>query len=183
MKVLDLGCGNARLYQFLSKKRIDYLGIDPSKTLTNLNKKNYPGTRFEIGDGLDLKYKNKFDIIISIAVLHHIPSKELELNFLQNCHKALKPNGKLFLTVWNRWQDKFKKYFSMTKLYSDMTKNDLIVPWKNTKSKRFIHAFTKEGLKNLAKKSGFSNINCYYSDKNGEANKNKGLNISLIARK
>jgi tRNA (uracil-5-)-methyltransferase TRM9 len=181
--VLDLGCGNARLYQKFTKKKINYLGIDLSKKLIAYDKKDYPDVKFEIGNGLNLKYINKFDYIISIAVLHHIPGRKLQIKFLRNCYDALKPNGKLCLTVWSRWQDKYKKYFLITKPYPDMAKNDLIVPWENTKYKRFIHAFTKKELENLAKNSSFLNTDCYYSDKNGKTNKNNGLNIILTARK
>lgn len=197
-KVLDLGCGNTRLYQILADKEIDYLGIDPSKTLIKLNQTKYPEARFEIGDGLKIKYKNTFDYIISLAVLHHIPSEKLQLKFLKNIYHALRSKGKILLSVWNRHQDKYQKYFSQkyksaiiksnprqSALFSasvcELGRSDLIVPWKDSGYLRYIHAFTKEELIKLAKRAGFINIQCFYADKYGKSDKEKGLNIYLIA--
>lgn len=178
--VLDLGCGNARLYQILSNKSINYLGIDSSNSLINLDKKNYPEAKFKVGDGLKIKYKNKFDYIISIAVLHHVPSEELQIKFLTNCKKALKKDGILFLSVWNRWQAKYKKYFLDKKTFDDMNKADILVPWKGGKS-RFVHAFKINELKTLAKKAGFKKTVCFASAKGKQTDLNKALNIYLIA--
>ena len=181
--VLDLGCGNARLYQILRQINIDYLGIDPSKKLIQIDKTNYPDAKFKIGDALKLGYKNKFDYIVSIAVLQHIPSVKLQSKFLNNCYNSLKKNGKLVLTVWNRHQLRYEKYFLASKLYSDMQKNDLLVPWKDSGYSRYIHAFTTSELANLAKNVGFKDIKCYYIGKNTTSDKQNGLNILLTASK
>lgn len=181
--VLDLGCGNARLYQILRQINIDYLGIDPSKKLIEINKTNYPDVKFEVGDALKLDYKNKFDYIFSIAVLQHIPSAELQSTFLQNCYNSLNKNGKLILTVWNRHQPKYKKYFLTERMYPDMLQNDLVVPWKDSGYSRYIHAFTVSELTKLAKDVGFKDIRCYYIDKNAISDKQNGLNIILTASK
>ncbi len=180
--VLDLGCGNARLYQIISKKSINYFGIDPSKKLIELNKKNYAKAQFKVGDGLKIKFKNKFDYIISIAVLHHIPSQKLQIEFLVNCKNALKPNGILFLSVWNRWQNKYRKYFNEPKPFSDMKQDDIIVPWKN-KYARYIHAFKTNELKLIAKKAGFKKVVCFASAKGQQTDLKNALNIYLMAQK
>lgn len=178
-QVLDLGCGNARLYQTLRDMKIDYLGIDTSKTLIKINQKKYPEARFEVGDSLSMKYKNRFNYIISLAVLHHIPSERLQLKFLKNIYQSLKTNGQILISVWNRHQNKYQKYINSPKPFKDMAKNDTIVPWRKSGYFRYIYAFTAIELKKLAQEAGFKKIKCYYADKYGKTDKNKGLNIYL----
>lgn len=181
--LLDLGCGNARLYQILEKKEIDYLGVDPSKSFIALDQKKYPKAKFQVSDGLTLNYSDKFNYVLSLAVLHHIPGDQLQQQFMNNIYKSLKPNGQIFLSVWNRWQNRYQKYFKTKKPFTDMEDSDLLVPWKNTKHSRFIHAFTETELYNLAKNTGFKKINIFYANKNGITNKNDGLNLYLTAIK
>ena len=198
--VLDLGCGNARLYQFLSNKSIKYLGIDVSKKLIALNRKKYPTIQFRVGDGLKfppeadqpLAEKNKFNYVISIAVLHHIPSEELQLKFLKNIYNALKPNGKTLITVWNRWQTKLlhrctdRTDITDTidkKILLGLDKNDQIIPWKQSKQFRYIHAFKPQELKNLAQKAGFKKTKVFSSKHGKITNLDSALNIYLEAEK
>jgi len=82
-KVLDLGCGNGRLYELFQDKTIDYCGVDFSEKLIDIAKKRYPQFKFQVADALNLPFPaDYFDKVFSIAVLHHIPSKELRLKFL-----------------------------------------------------------------------------------------------------
>jgi SAM-dependent methyltransferase len=218
--ILDLGCGNGRLYKQLSvvsfqlsdqKSEIKYTGIDPSKKLIEINKEKYPDAKFEVGDGLTLKDKNKYDYVFCLAVLHHIPSEKLQIKFLKNIHQALRPKGEALISVWNRWQPRYKKYFNekykkeiqykfspVPHWFSDLKSNETIVPWKQSGKFRFVHAFTDKELKDLAQKAGFTNIEVFYGDASqnqsealvkGNANKinksdkNNGLNVYLIASK
>lgn len=181
--ILDLGCGNARLYQILSNQSIKYLGIDSSKNLIAMNQERYGNNLFKIGDGLKLTIKNKFNYVISIAVLQHIPSKKLQLQFLKNIYTSLKPKGKILITIWNRWQDKYKKYFNTDKPFDDMDFADIMIPWRGNKNARFIHAFKPDELHQLAEESGFKNIKCFTSKYGRKTNINKGFNIYLIGKK
>lgn len=225
--ILDLGCGNGRLFSLFREKLgfngftnglkrmnksysrirenlgITYLGIDTSKKLIALNHKKYNirshqflnpfiSASFKVGDGLKIKYRNRFDYVICLAVLHHMPSKELQLKFLKNIHQALKPKGQALISVWNRWQPKYQ-FNNLTIQQSnnvldsinsqDLDKYDTIVPWRNSGKFRYIHTFTATELKELAQKTGFKNIDCFYADLSGKSNKNKGLNIYLIGKK
>lgn len=165
-KVLDLGCGNGRLFSVLKEKGIDYIGVDNSEGLIAEAKKKFPKTRFEIQDLLNLSFsENTFDKIYCIATLHHIPSNELRLKALEEMKRVLRPGGILILTVWNLWQRKtiWKSVIknNLLKLIGSakMDFNDILVPWKDKTGKvlvqRYIHLFTKKELKKSAKKTGF----------------------------
>lgn len=217
--VLDLGCGNGRLFALLHSKRgssgfnsgstqIKYIGTDPSKKFIELNNKKYvicenqpldpqeSAPVFRIGDGLTMNFNNEFDYIISIAVLHHIPSEELQLKFLKNIYQALKPGGKILISTWNRLNDKYRNYFTkeykqkvlyqfglVPESFSDLQYNDLIVPWRQSGHFRFIHTFEPEELKLLAQKAGFKNIRILVSKHGVKTDLKSALNIYMIGEK
>lgn len=157
-KVLDLGCGNGRLLEILKKKDIDYIGLDASKELLKIASKKYPEYKFLIGDVLDLPFDNNtFDIIFSIAVLHSIPGEESRLKAFSEIKRVLKKDGILTITVWNLWEE--EKYLPYIKSeVNDYDIGDALIPWKDAKgnilAERYYHAFKKEGLENLVKKTG-----------------------------
>ncbi len=154
-KLLDLGCGNGRMLQIF--KDIEYYGIDNSKNLIEIAKEKYPEADFQEGDVLNIPFpESSFDKIYSIAVLHHIPSKELRIRFFKEAKRVLKPNGFFILTVWNiSFKLVFKyallKMFGKTKL--DF--KDVFIPWGNV-YQRYIHCFTVKELEKTAKESGFN---------------------------
>ncbi len=162
-RVLDLGCGNGRLYKIFKDKKTDYVGVDNSSELIEIAKENYPHLDFRVADALRLPFPdNYFDKVYSIRALHCFPSKEFRLQFLAEAKRVLKPGGALVLTVWNVWecQDKqnllrlarstFLKIIGASKL--DF--GDTFVPWEG-EVQRYYHFFTKKELKDLTKKAGF----------------------------
>ncbi len=159
-KVLDLGCGNGRYMDFIKKNEGQYYGVDNSEELIKIAKQKYPQENFQVGDALVLPFENNFfDKIYSIAVLHHIPSKDFRLEFLQEAKRVLMPNSFLILTVWKfkRWQERLLllKYNILRVLgKSKLEKNDLFLLWQN-KIPRYYHFFSEAELKNLAKEAGF----------------------------
>jgi ubiquinone/menaquinone biosynthesis C-methylase UbiE len=166
MKVLDLGCGNGRLYEILKNKEIEYVGIDISEKLINIAKAKYSScaspshAQFIIGNGIKLPFKDhSFDMIYSIAVFHHLPSQALRIEFLKEAKRVLKKDGKIILIVWNLWQRKYFKLlvkYSLLKILhkSKLDWGDLYIPWQN-QHQRYHHAFTKKELKKLFIKTGF----------------------------
>lgn len=158
-KVLDLGCGNGRLFEALKEKQVDYTGVDNSKELLKIAQQKYPQANFQLVNGISLPFKDKtFDIIYCVAVLHHIPSKRLRKDFLLEAKRVLRPNGLMVATVWKLGQKKSNLLpkFTLKKLFSksDLDFGDVLVPWHN-KAMRFVHNFTNLGLKRLFKQAGF----------------------------
>jgi len=159
-KVLDLGCGNGRLLQIFKDIDINYTGVDNSEKLIEIAKKTYPSATFLVADALHLPFPSDcFDKIYSVAVLHHIPSEELRLKFLEEAKRVLRPQGLLILTVWDLWRGMglrlnlrsgFLKIFGR----SQMDFKDIFMPW-GKKRQRYIHCFTKKELERLVKKAGF----------------------------
>ncbi len=190
-KILDLGCGNGRLFELFSAqgrpasggKNIEYLGVDFSEKLVNRAKEKY-GNYFKVADILNLPFQdNYFDSIWSIAVLHHIPSEQLRLQALQEIKRILKTNGKLIMTCWNLYQLNYLKLlfkFTLIKLLrrNKLDFKDIFMPWKNTETQRYYHAFTKKELKKLFQKAGFKIEELRHLKRN-----NKKTNILMVATK
>lgn len=155
----DIGCGNGRFFSFIKDKRdIRYLGIDISDHLLEKAISTFKEAKFKIGDILDIpSNKEKFDVVLSIAVIHHIPSKELREKAIKELHRILKKNSTLIITAWNLFQQKYKKYIwkSYVKHILSLRKYDLrdtFIPWGKSGINRYYHAFTQKELKKLLEK-------------------------------
>ena len=131
LKVLDLGCGNARFAEFLAKnipsyQILRYYGWDNSADLLNhaqqkianniLNDSQidlHPQTSFVL-DLIDLtqansskllEQKSPFQIITLFGVLHHLPAQNNRLKILQTLAKQLQPQGLLIFSLWQFMKD------------------------------------------------------------------------------
>ena len=189
-KILDVGCGNGRLLNALQEKNINYTGVDNSEKLISIaNKNNWKlkieNWKFFKCSILELNKipELNFNYVFCIAVLHHLPGKDLQINALKQLKNKITPpltkggvrkDGKIILTVWNLWSHaKFRKLilkFYLLKLIgkNKMDTGDILFDWKNKKgeivSKRYYHGFRKRELKKIIKKAGLK-IDKIYKDK------------------
>ncbi len=178
-RVLDFGCGNGRLAKFLGGNFSEYVGVDISQKLIEIAQKNNrqfgPRVRFfkmdPLSEKLPLK-ENYFDVIFSIAVFHHFPSTEYRLQRAKELYRALRPGGKLTISVWNLWQRRFWKYHLTSfwnKLFGDskLDWKDFYLPFKTEEKnfERYHHAFSKKEIESLFSKAGFEKISLWKSQK------------------
>lgn len=167
-KVLDIGCGNALMLPFVLRKDAFYCGLDISEKLIKISKEKYKKeikekkAEFFVGGATELPFENEeFDFVISFAVLHHIPSKELRKKFFKEIAKVSKPNAKVRIIAWNLLSEWTNKRFDIENKLKGKNSGDVIVPWKATPGEtidRFVHQFSKEELFLLAKNAEFENI-------------------------
>jgi len=174
-KVLDLGCGNGRLLEFIDRRNVDYTGIDVSEDLLKLAKKKYrkkklkSSYRFKKGSFFRLPYKRPwFDKIFSIASFHHIPSVDYRIKALKEMKRVLKKDGTLVISVWNLWRGKYRKYIWKSlfnlKMYDF---KDCFIPWGDTGIERYYHAFSVFEMRSLLHEAGFFIVNEVYVKKDG----------------
>lgn len=196
--VLDLGCGNGRLYDTLKDKSINYTGVDNSLELLDFAKKRWgenESRQFLLGDvtNLDWWKGKKYNVVFLIATLHHIPSAELRKKVLENVSKVLTPSGFLIMTNWALFRKKYLVFLArniILKLFgrSDLDFSDATVPWKSNEggeilAERYVHAFTLRELKRLVKGEGFEVLENFYIKKGKKAHSWRGWNIVTIAKK
>lgn len=180
-KVLDVGCGNAVLYDCLASKSINYTGLDLSGNLLKLAQKRISklSGKQKIslvkGNIINLPFKDRqFDWVLSLAVLHHIPSKELQEQSVKEIYRVLKPKGRGVISVWNLYtpyaENKFKIKEQIKRNPSGWCDKDLLTPWKATPKitvQRYLYRFDKEELKKILQTAGFKKIKINYGDAEG----------------
>lgn len=187
--VLDIGCGNGRLYEFLKDiPDIKYTGIDNNNEFIKIAQKNYPSANFVVGNLMNLPFKDNADIALSIASLHHIPSRLLRKKSIREIHAKLKNDGILIITVWNLFQKRYIKYiikalFNFIVRFGKFGWNDAFIPWGKSGIDRYYHAFTPNELKSLIKNNGFSIVDMFYTKKGVKTSFFNSHNICVICRK
>lgn len=92
--VLDLGCGNGALSKAMVDKGYHVIGIDASKELLEIAKKNYPDIHFIDADATNFSLEQPVDVVFSNAVFHWI-NREHQPDMLKCVHEALKEKGQL----------------------------------------------------------------------------------------
>lgn len=99
--ILDVGCGNGYLANYLIMKGHKVTGIDLSQGMLNYAKINAPEAELLIGNAVNLDFlSTTFDGIISTGVLSHIMNIEEVNCVFQNIYKALKKNGIFMLNMF-----------------------------------------------------------------------------------
>lgn len=188
-KFLDLGCGNGRLSAFTKSTGIDYTGVDNSAELIKLAKKNYAGEKFQVADITNLPFDdNSFDFISSVAVFHHLPSTKERQKAFDEVARILKKDGYFFITVWNIFQPKYKKYIwenRMKKLRfaSHLGWNDAFIPFGQEKVLRYVHGYKPAEIERYLSKH--FRIKKHWWSKAGEETDSwtDAYNICYLARK
>ncbi|MHA2281464.1 MAG: class I SAM-dependent methyltransferase [Promethearchaeota archaeon] len=178
---LDLGCANGRNFKILGNKPKKLIGIDISLEFLKIarnnlkNSEQYLKSESDIVQILlaDINYlpirKNSIHNIFSIAMIHHIHNKANRKKIISQLNTILTKNGKILITVWRKWQKKYRSYFLLDGLkrsfsfkHKKQQNNaglsqfgDKHIPWtlseENKTYKRFYHFFSKYEIKNLLK--------------------------------
>lgn len=187
-RVLDLGCGNGRLLKLLKEKNITYTGIDISEKIIIQAQSLFTENdkiKFLVGNALELPFDdNEFDVVISVAFFHHIPSNELRLKTLKEVRRITSNDGVIIMTVWNLWQKKYFKFVLKNILMKIFGKSrldfkDALIPWKKGKNvDRYYHAFTLSELRKLVNGSLLKLVDVGYTIRD-----KKRPNLFFIAKK
>ncbi|MEI6728814.1 MAG: class I SAM-dependent methyltransferase [bacterium] len=197
LKILDLGCGNARFYDFVEQKLPDknfkYYGLDFSSSLLEIAKNNHSQANFHIleADIFDDNWlskinANQFDLIVLFGVMHHISSPEKRQQLFQSINNLLSNTGKFVYTTWQflsspRLASKVvdattiegQSIFNELSLKSkDLNQGDYILDWnKGQKAYRYGHIYTQEEIQDLTKNANLNILETFTADgKEGNVN-------------
>jgi ubiquinone/menaquinone biosynthesis C-methylase UbiE len=95
--VLDVGCGTGEFSRLLANRADRVIAIDLSPNMIEVAKERssqFSNIDFQVADVLKWQFPaEKFDAIVAIATLHHLPVESL----LPNLKAALKPSGRLVI--------------------------------------------------------------------------------------
>ena len=106
--VLDLGCGaGVPVTKFFVQKGYEVTGIDFSKSMLKLARKNVPEARFIKMDITKMKFKpNAFDGAVSFYAIIHI-QREKHAGIYKKLHDTLKPDA---IILFNPGTDNWEGY-------------------------------------------------------------------------
>jgi ubiquinone/menaquinone biosynthesis C-methylase UbiE len=96
--IVEIGCGIGRDAVRLAGK-YKYIGIDGSKSMLEIAKKNNPQAEFEVKDFYNLDFPNKtFDGFWAAASLLHVPKSEI-VDVLKGIKRIIKDGGIGFISL------------------------------------------------------------------------------------
>lgn len=99
--VLDIGCGNGK---YIFSNPLTRIGTDRTQSLLKI----CSDRKFSVfrADCLYLPVKTSFfDAAISIAVIHHLSTKERRIQAISEILRVLVEGGKALIYVWAKEQD------------------------------------------------------------------------------
>jgi len=185
IRLLDAGCGNGRLAGALARAGLTlaYVGIDGSPELVAFAQKENATLRnvraqFRVVDltlprwSESLRDAPPFDVIVSLAVLHHIPSFALRANVLREIRARLKPNGIFVMSNWQFLNDERlrKKIVAPDKIAPGewrLDPGDYFLDWKRGGvGYRYVHWIDETKVEDLADASGWQVVEQFLADKN-----------------
>ena len=151
--VADIGCGNGRHLIPCAEHCKTVIGVDISRKLLHITKqkteeKNLQNVLCVHGDVRNIPLKDSsVDALLYIASLHSIKGRNERIRSLQEVSRILKQNGTALVSVWSRWQDKYRNYF----LKQFFTRNrstefgDIDIHWRQhgLNIPRFYHLYSK----------------------------------------
>ena len=166
--IADIGCGNGRHLIPSAYKFKKVIGVDLSNNLLKIvkekiEKENLKNIFLIHSDVRNLPIKSDtVDIILYIATLHNIEGKNNRIQSLKEIRRILKTNGKALVSVWSRWQDKFRTQF-FKKWFTQSGENefgDINIYWRQhgLNIHRFYHLYSKNEFINDINQANFSII-------------------------
>jgi SAM-dependent methyltransferase len=97
-KVLELGCGDGRDAQVITKYADNYTGVDVSEGMIALARKNVPDANFIVSDAATYDFPENLDVVYAFASLLHLDRDEVKLVF-EKTYNALKPGGIFYVST------------------------------------------------------------------------------------
>lgn len=163
-KILDIGCGVGVDSSYVKSKGYIPTGIDISKKMLEIAKKNNPQLDFRLSDMRKLNFKNDSynGIIVSYSLIH-IPKNEVP-KVISNFYKILKKNGIIYLGLQS---GKSREVF-------------IDEPFKHGEN-LFLNIMSLKEIKEILEKEGFRIIFC--KKKNSKVGELNFTKLFIIAKK
>jgi SAM-dependent methyltransferase len=191
LRVLDVGCGNGRFARALEElaRPVCYVGVDGDKTLLALAAQqtaglSYVRPRFVQADlstaGWDAPWRKQdlcSDLIVCLAVLHHLPGFALRVQLVQALAALLAPDGLLAFSNWQflatpRLAQKQIDWAEVGLRADDGEPGDALLPWRQGGfAIRYVHQIDETEMARLAEAAALQVIHTFYADgKEGNLN-------------
>lgn len=190
--ILDVGCGDGRVFETFKGKNVSYAGVDLSDEVIGRAKARWAKeiaegrVAFETGDLLDLPVDDgRFDVVVAAGILHHVPSAAYRAKAAAELARVVHPGGYALIAVWNLWQPRHWGVLlhQMFGRKNGWDFGDLKITWKKPLFPRYYHAFRMKELRKLCEDAGFDVVEQNYVRKGEIVDWLRGENLVTIARK
>jgi len=184
LTIIELGCGDGRLYTYLVEHcptiTFSYTWVDVSQWLIDLATEHYPNaTRIceEMNSYLESRPQQSCDMVIAIASIQHLPTRQDQSLVFHEMYKVLNYDGSLIMTNWSLSKWFIKRYHIpliksiwhalITWWYHDW--RSLMIPFIDgeDKSYRFYHIFKHTHINQLIRLAWFMIQESCYVDAKG----------------
>ena len=176
-RVLDIGCGNGRAALMLARERrgVRYVGVDSSAEEISDFKSRIAHengieaqsrvvdiTQPDWTDALLLPQageqvgKGAFDCILLLAVLHHIPGRDMRARIVQQARELLAPQGRIVISTWQfmdsqRMRKKMVPWNLIGVDERELEPGDALLSWKRGgMGLRYCHWIGEKELRQMA---------------------------------
>jgi SAM-dependent methyltransferase len=191
-RLLDVGCGHGRLARLLDQRgpRLAYVGVDSSPHLLAIARADAVAlamlTDFIEADVTTLGWtarlpSGSFDAIAALAVLHHIPGRQLRRDLLAQLADLLAADGVLVLSTWQfmneaRLRRKIVPWSAAGLTPAQVEAGDALLDWqRGGAGLRYCHGVDEGELSGLAEQAGLKVQAMFYDD-----GRDKNLNLFAV---
>lgn len=189
---LDLGCGSGEVARQLARMGFSgsYLGLDFSAALLGEAgrgwesqaggfKPHYQVANLSAADWKDALLPARFDIILCLAALHHLPGEDARLSLLRQARSLLDNGGQFIHSEWQfqhspRLMARRQPWQAVGLSAADVDEGDTLLDWRyalpgqaEQTGLRYVHLFSRAELEHLAALSGFIIEESFESDGQG----------------
>jgi 2-polyprenyl-3-methyl-5-hydroxy-6-metoxy-1,4-benzoquinol methylase len=178
--LLDVGCGEGRFGRFLlaNELALQYTGVDFTEKLVQYARAGHAGTSGlrgtflvkDLGEPECLEGLGKFDVIVCLATLQHIPGQRQRSQLLIEMGAHLAENGRLLLSNWqflssDRQQRKIMDWSEAGLSKEDVDANDYLLSWQREGlGFRYVAQLEEAAIENLASVAGLRIIDQFRCD-------------------
>lgn len=174
-RILDAGCGEGRFGRFLAAHGlgVEYVGVDFSAELLTHARRALPQAHFyacDLTQPANLTDLGRFEAVVCLAVLQHIPGVANRLALLRALADRLTPGGRLFLSHWQlldspRQQRKLRPWAAVGLSADDVEPHDYLVTWqRGGHGLRYVAWIDLEAMQAMAAVVGLRLYDHFYSD-------------------
>ena len=161
--LLEIGAGCGAVTGLFCRKCSRVVAVDLSKKRSLINaerNRNAENLEIIVGNFEDIQIDEKFDFVTLIGVLeysiYYINSDDPFTDMLKKAKEYLKPGGTLIVAIENKYGIKY--WAGATEDHTGKPFDGII----GYDSVNRVRTFSRNGLEDLLKKSGFSNLQFYY---------------------
>ncbi len=157
-RVLDVGCRDGHLFQYLGDRLGEGVGIDPEPLA------GHDGERYRLLTGWfpqDLPDDvGTFDVITLVAVLEHL-QPDAQTQLVEDCRRLLRPGGRVVLTVPSKEVDTILSVLMKVRLVAD---DSVDQHWGFDARRLTVPLFEQAGFTTLVHSTfqlGLNNLFCF----------------------